>query len=65
MKDFISNILSYYNNIVFVNNILSQKNSDIEISVNSTKVIKFSFNYNGKNYELSLLKSSVINFKRD
>lgn len=65
LRDFMSNIMSYYNNIVYVNNILVEKVSNIEISVNSTKVIKFSFNYNGKSYELSLLKSSVINFKRD
>lgn len=65
LRDFMSNLLTYYNNIVFVNNTLSERVSNIEISISSSKVIKFSFSYNGKSYELSLLKSSVINLKRD
>lgn len=65
LRDFLNNLLTYYNNIVFVNNTLWEKVSDIEIIIGSNKIIKYYFNYNGSAYELSLLKSSVINFKRD
>ncbi len=65
-EDFTKNLLTYYNNIVYVNNIITEKASNVEISVGSSnKVIKFNFIYNGKKYEISLLKSSIINFKRD
>lgn len=64
-KEYMSSLLGYYNYLVFVHDTLSQKANNIEISVNSSKMIKYSFDYNWKNYELSLLKSSIVNFKRD
>ncbi len=65
LKDFLNNLLTYYNNIVYVNNILAEKVSNIEISINSSKKIKFTFVYNDNNYELSMLKASIINFSKN
>lgn len=64
-KDYMSNLSSYYNYIVFVNDILTKKVWQTDISVNSSKIVKFSFAYNWKNYELLLLKTSIISVKRD
>ncbi len=64
-KEYISSLVSYYNYIIFVNDVLVKKVGQIDISVNSSKIVKYSFMYSWKNYEILLLKNSIISIKRD
>jgi hypothetical protein len=60
-----SNFLNYYNYIVYVNDALVKKVWKTEIVTNLSNIVIFSFEYKWSNYELSLLKSSIINLKKD
>lgn len=64
-KDYTWDIVNSYNYIVFVNDLLVKKVWYVLISINSSKVVKYTFSYNWKNYELSLIKSSILSIKRD
>lgn len=64
-KEYINTLVGYYNYIIFVNDALVKKVWETEISVNSSKIVKFTFKFKWKDFELSLLNSSVINIKRD
>lgn len=64
-KDYMSNIISNYNNIVFVNDELVKKVWQTEVSVNSSKIVKFTFIYNWHKYEMSLLDSNIVNLRKD
>lgn len=64
-NDYMSDIISNYNNIVFVNEELVKKVWQTEVSVNSSKIVKFTFTYNWHKYEMSLLDSNIVNLRKD
>lgn len=64
-KNFMQDVLEYYDNYVIINNLLSEKSKKIFITVNSNKVVTFSFIYNWKNFEFSLDKNNIVSIKVD
>lgn len=64
-KDYMYDILKYYDSIVIVNNLLQQKSNKIYIIIDKNKVIKYSFIYNSKNFEFYLNKDNIVSIKVD
>ncbi len=65
LKDYMYEVLKYYDSIVIVNNLLLSKTKKTYISIDQNRKIKYSFTYNSKNFEFYLNKDNIVSIKVD
>lgn len=65
LRNYLNNFFSTYNNLTYVWSILNREFSDVNITFNSWRLIKYSFTYKSRNFDILLLNNSILSIKQN
>lgn len=63
LEKYLSDVLANYNNIKFVNVSLLNKSSSIKVSIDQNRIVRYTFDFQWKNYIFYLKSNEIISIK--